>query len=252
MKMLFRSGPVVALLGALIWAYMAFCGRTIRWQIEGIDDAKSNWQRHGGLVVAAWHSTILTLPTAWTRYLRHWPGRKASSAMLISMSPDGESVARAIQYLGLKSIRGSSHYKRKNRDKGGGAALSEAVRLLKAGGAVCITPDGPRGPRQRSGLGPILIAKRANSAILPYALATSPSKRLSTWDRFQIPLPFARGAIVFGETIDTAMPGTPEDMRHLLETRLNDATKRAEILCGARHIPPADTSHPKPYSADAA
>ncbi len=223
----------------MIWAYMALCGRTIRWRVEGLEAARTSWASHDAIIVAAWHSTILTLPTGWTKFMRKWPGRRAPSAMLISLSDDGEPVARAIQHLGLESIRGSKANKRKRKDKGGGAAIAAATRLLKAGGALCITPDGPRGPRQRAGLGPILIAKRADAAILPYALATSPSWRLKTWDRFQLPLPFARGAIVFGEVITTKETPAPEAMRNLLEVRLNTATSRAETLCGAPHIEPA-------------
>ncbi len=179
--------------------------------------------------------------------MRHWPGRKAGSAMLISLSPDGEPVAQAIRHLGLLSIRGSTGRKSKKKDKGGSSALSEAVRLLKSGGAVCITPDGPRGPRQRAGLGPITIAKRAEAVILPYALATAPSKRLSTWDRFQIPLPFARGSIVFADPIYPGEGASSEEVRQLLETRLNAATRQAEELCGAAHVdpaPPRQRPHP--------
>ena len=159
--------------------------------------------------------------------------------MLISLSPDGEPVARAIRHLGLMSIRGSKARKSKNKDKGGTAAIVEAAKLLKSGGALCITPDGPRGPRQRASLGPIVIAKRTQSVILPYALATAPSKRLSTWDRFQIPIPFARGAIVFGDPIIPDDGPTSESLRLTLESRLNTATRRAEELCGAEHVDPA-------------
>ncbi|MEM6410020.1 MAG: lysophospholipid acyltransferase family protein [Pseudomonadota bacterium] len=244
-----RSTPVAMALGALIWAYMALCGRTIRWRVEGLDTAKATWAKPSGLIVAAWHSTILTLPTGWTKFMRRWPERAAPSAMLISLSRDAEPVARAIRHLGLEGIRGSSTYKRKSKDKGGGAAVAEASRLLRSGGAVCITPDGPRGPRQRAGLGPIVLARRANVPILPYALATAPSKRLSTWDRFQIPIPFARGAIVFGEPVTLAKAGSPEAMRKELESALNVATRRAEALCGAPHIDPESPSDAK---ADAA
>lgn len=239
MKSFFRSSLVVTVLGALIWAYMALCGRTIRWKIEGLQQAKTDWHENDAIIVTAWHSTILTLPTAWTRYMRRWPGRRAPSAMMISLSADGEPVARAIKHLGLDSIRGSSGYKRKRKDKGGGAAITQATQLLKSGGAVCMTPDGPRGPRQRSGLGPILIAKRAGATILPYALATAPSKRLASWDRFQIPIPFARGAIVFGEALRMGDESSPEALRLSLETRLNEATLRAEALSRAPHIAPA-------------
>lgn len=249
MKSVLRSTPVAMALGALIWAYMALCGRTIRWRVEGLERARETWTRPSGLIVAAWHSTILTLPTGWTKFMRRWPERSASSAMLISLSRDAEPVARAIKHLGLEGIRGSSTYKRKSKDKGGGAAVAEASRLLKSGGAVCITPDGPRGPRQRAGLGPIVLARRANVPILPYALATAPSKRLSTWDRFQIPIPFTRGAIVFGPPLTLAQAGSPEAMRRELETALNIATRRAETLCGAPHI---DPETPSSTEADAA
>lgn len=240
------------MLGTLIWAYMALCGRTIRWRVEGLEQAEIDWQSYDGIIVAAWHSTILTLPTAWTRYFKHWPGRRAASAMLISLSADGEPVARAIRHLGLKSIRGSSGSARKRKDKGGGAAIAEATRLLRAGGAICITPDGPRGPRQRASLGPAILAKRSKAAILPYALATAPSKRLSSWDRFQIPIPFARGAMVFSKAITVADVESPEALRAALETTLNDATRRAETLCGAPHVEPeqvADTLKSKPADA---
>ena len=246
MKRIVRSPLVAAFLGRCIWAYMALCGRTIRWRLEGLESAQTNWQEHHSIIVASWHSTILTLPTAWTKYMRHWPGRKAGSAMLISLSPDGEPVAQAIRHLGLLSIRGSKAHKTKKKNKGGTAALAEATKLLKSGGALCITPDGPRGPRQRAGLGPVIIAKRTQSVILPYALATAPSKRLSTWDRFQIPIPFARGAIVFGDPILPDEDMSSEELRLTLETTLNTATRRAEELCRAKHIAPADvTAKPK-------
>ena len=239
MKSFFRSGPVVAVIGWLIWAWMALCGRTIRWQIEGSETARANWAEANGVIVAAWHSTILILPTGWNKLMRKWPGRRAPVAMMISLSKDGEPVAQAIKHLGLEAIRGSSSHKRKNKDKGGARAAAEAIRLLKAGGAVCITPDGPRGPRQRAQLGPVLLAQRSGAPIQPYALASAPAKRLSSWDRFIIPFPFTRGAIVFGEPIYTARGEDAETVRQKLEDNLNQITLRAETLCRAPHQEPA-------------
>ncbi len=238
MKSFFRSGPVVAFIGWLIWVYMALCGRTIRWRIEGADEARTAWVSADAAIVAAWHSTILILPTGWTKLIRKWPGRRAPSAMMISLSRDGEPVARAIRHLGLEAIRGSSTHKRKKKDKGGARAVAEAIRLLKRGGAVCITPDGPNGPRQRAQLGPVLLAQRSGAPILPYALACAPSKRLATWDRFIIPFPFTRGAIVFGEPIETQRGEDTDSVRLKLEESLNRATARAETLCRAPHQEP--------------
>lgn len=236
MKSFLRSGPVSVVLGWIIWSYMALCGRTIRWTIEGTDIAKAAWQENDGVIVAAWHSRILLLPSGWAKLMRKWPGRRAPSAMMISLSPEGEPVARAIQHLGLESIRGSSSHKRKKKDKGGAAAVAAAIRRLKKGGAVCITPDGPRGPAQIAQLGPVLLAQRSGAAILPYALASAPAKRLATWDRFIIPFPFTRGAIVFGEPILTTRTDDGERVRAQLEDALNVATERAETLVGLAHL----------------
>lgn len=218
---------------------MALVTRTMRWTIEGDLRAKEIWETSNGIIVAGWHSRILLLPSGWTKLMRKWPGRTAPSAMLISLSPDAEPVARAIRHLGLEAIRGSSNHKRKRKDKGGVKAVAEAIRKLKSGAAVCITPDGPRGPMQRAQAGPVLLGQRANAPILPYALAASPSKRLKTWDRFIIPFPFTKGAIVFGEPIETTRGDDSNAMRALLETRLNEVTARAEKLVGTEILSPA-------------
>lgn len=239
MKSALRSLPVSVLLGLIIWAYMALVTRTMRWTIVGDDQAKDVWASSPGVVVAGWHSRILLLPTGWTKRMKKWPGRTAPSAMLISLSPDAEPVARAIKHLGLEAIRGSSNHKRKNKNKGGMRAVSDAIRRLKSGGAICITPDGPRGPMQRAQAGPVLIATRAGAPILPYAIAAHPAKRLNTWDRFIIPFPFTKGAIVFGEQINAQKGNDTEETRALLEQRLNEITQHAEQLVGAPILEPA-------------
>ena len=92
---------------------------------------------------------------------------------------------------------------------------------------------------QRAQAGPVLLAQRANAPILPYALAAKPAKRLNTWDRFIVPFPFTKGAIVFGEPIETERGDDPDAIRALLERRLNDVTARAETLVGANVMAPA-------------
>ena len=240
MKAVFRSAPVQGLLAGLIWLYMATLGRTIRWQVEGMDKARACWSDERGFIAAAWHSRILILPTAWTRYARHWDQPKGPLAILISLSRDGGFVATAAHMLGLKVIRGSAANKKKrDKDKGGAAAIREAGELLGSGGAVCITLDGPRGPNQRAGIGPILIAKKKRVPILIYALASSPARRLKSWDRFLLPAPFGKGAIVFDGPIEIPRDEDAETLRLRVEERMNAATRRAEELVGLRSIDPA-------------
>jgi lysophospholipid acyltransferase (LPLAT)-like uncharacterized protein len=230
MKSILRSAIVTSILGWIIWAYMALCNRTIRWTVEGDDEALKIWLEYPNIIVAAWHSTILLLPSGWNRIIRRWPQQKIRSAMLISLSKDGEPVAKAIKHLGLEAVRGSSTHKKKKRDKGGMKALAEALRILKNGGGICITPDGPRGPAEIAQNGPIIMAQRANAPILPYAIVSAPRKRLNTWDRFRIPYPFSRGALVFGDPIIPNADEDRESLRQKLESSLNNAMSRAETL----------------------
>lgn len=150
--------------------------------------------------------------------------------MLISLSKDGEPVAKAIKHLGLEAVRGSSTHKRKKRDKGGMKALAEALRILKNGGGICITPDGPRGPAEIAQNGPVVMALRTGAPILPYAIVSAPRKRLDTWDGFRIPYPFSRGALVFGDAVIPATGDDRETLRQRLEDSLNAAMTRAETL----------------------
>lgn len=230
MKSILRSAIVASILGWLIWAYMALCNRTIRWSVEGEEAALKVWLDYPNIIVAAWHSTILLLPSGWNRIIQKWPNQKTRSAMLISLSKDGEPVAKAIKHLGLEAVRGSSTHKGKKRDKGGMKALAEALRILKNGGGICITPDGPRGPAEIAQNGPIIMAQRTGAPILPYAIVSAPRKRLNTWDKFRIPYPFTRGALVFGEAV---IPGDNDDretLRARLEVSLNTAMARAEDI----------------------
>lgn len=232
MKSLFRSSIMTAILGRLIWAWMALVAHTIRWTVEVDPAAREAWRENDGVVVASWHSRIMILPSGWIRFISSWKDRVSSAAMLISLSPDGEAVARAIDHLQLHAIRGSAANKKKRKDKGGARAIAEAARLLKSGNAVCITPDGPRGPAEQVSAGAIMIAQRAGAPIVPYALSVTPCWRLKTWDRFIIPFPFTRGAIILGPPIATPRSAEPEVLRAELQARLDEATRRADMLCG--------------------
>lgn len=233
MKSLLRSQPVTLLLSRLIWAWMSLVARTVRWRVEGEEAARVGWAGNKGIVVTAWHSRIMLLPTGWILHIKHWHGSTKKGAMLISLSRDGEAVARAIDYFGLSSIRGSGANKKKaGKDKGGIRAVAEAIRLLRSGTGVCITPDGPRGPAEIVSPGAIMIAMRAEVPILPYALSVRPARRLATWDRFIIPFPFTRGAIVYGEPLPVSRNADPQHLQAELQKRLDAATQRADMLAG--------------------
>lgn len=231
MKSLLRSGPVSSFLGIVIWCWMVLVARTTRWQVEGGDQAHTLWTAQDGLVFAAWHEQVFLLASGWSRNLRNWSKRPGGVAMLISLSPDGEPVAKAIEHLGIASIRGSKGNARKrDKDKGGARAVAEAIRLLKASGTLCITPDGPRGPAREVSAGALLLAQRAGAIIVPYALQVRRARRLKTWDRLMLPLPFSRGAIVYGRALRADRSLSQEALKALFQERMDEANARALAL----------------------
>ncbi len=255
MKSLLRSGPVQSLLANLIWAYMALVGRATRWTVEGEEDLHAVWKEMDhGLIFSCWHSRILLLPVGWMLEKKKIGMARGNPGILISLSRDGEFVARAAEKLGLQVIRGSAgNKKKKNKNKGGAAAIREASDILGNSGVVCITVDGPRGPRQRASLGAVLLAQRKNAKIVTYAFAASPAKRLNSWDRFVIPFPFGKGAVVFGPVIDAPRDVDPEIIRQRVEDALNASTKRAEEIVGGTFEPPApleNTPQPSPANPE--
>jgi len=113
------------------------------------------------------------------QYLR--PNGKVSA--MISEHKDGEVITKIVEYLGIHSIRGSS-------SKGAIKALIAAIKELRSGYDIAITPDGPRGPRHVVANGIVAISQKTNTKIL--VLNCKPSKywKFSSWDKFIVPKPF--------------------------------------------------------------
>jgi lysophospholipid acyltransferase (LPLAT)-like uncharacterized protein len=88
-------------------------------------------------------------------------------------------------------IRGSSSHT-------GARALRDYYQALAHEGiSPAITPDGPRGPPWKFKPGAMLLAQMSQRPMIPMAYAASRAWKIK-WDRFVIPKPFARIAIVVG------------------------------------------------------
>ena len=114
-------------------------------------------------------------------------------------------------------------------------AIREAVAWVKGGGALVISPDGPRGPNEVIAAGSLQIARRSGQPVFLMGIAARPAFRLNTWDRVMFALPFGRGAVVWegplhvpGDADDDAITSLIDDW----SARLSTATRRAETLVG--------------------
>jgi lysophospholipid acyltransferase (LPLAT)-like uncharacterized protein len=107
------------------------------------------------------------------------------------------------------------------------------LRWVKAGNAVAITPDGPRGPAERMDKGAPVLAQITGAPVLLVGLASKPCIRVGTWDRTVIPLPFSRGAMVWDGPLTAARNADAEALAAEWAERLSAVTRRAEALVGA-------------------
>lgn len=224
-----RNPVIQAVLAWILAAWMRFCFATIRWTHVNAAVAEAVWARGGGVLCAFWHSRIGLSPACWPL------DRAQPAKALISLSPDGQFIARAVARQGFPAIRGSSANKDKaDRAKGGSQALRDGLRQLKVG-ALAITPDGPRGPARQMAEGLPLLAKLSGAPALFIGLSCNPAIRLGSWDRAVLPLPFGRGAIVW-DVADYPAGADLSDVAADWAARLTAVEAEADRITGLERV----------------
>jgi lysophospholipid acyltransferase (LPLAT)-like uncharacterized protein len=165
---------------------MELWGLTLSYEVNGRTGLTAPDIAPAPVIFALWHNRIFTMPPIW----RRTGGKGRRSVVLTSASKDGTILAYTMSMFGLGAIRGSSSRR----------AVSALIGMKKALGEgldVCVTPDGPRGPRYKVQPGVIKIAQAMGVEIIPIHIRYSSAWRLKTWDRFVIPKPFSRVSVIF-------------------------------------------------------
>jgi lysophospholipid acyltransferase (LPLAT)-like uncharacterized protein len=212
LKGLLRSNAVQDALGWLAWAYLELVIRTIRWTRLGEEGGGALDQvlrGPGGMIGCFWHRDIALSITAKPAVIDHKLTR-----ILISLSPDGEFIARSMVRHNMPPIRGSKAKKGKAA-KGGAAAFRESLDLLAAGGILVVTPDGPRGPAEQMAAGTVRLARRTGAPVFLLGLAAHPALRLNTWDRTKLPRLWGRGCILWDGPYRCPPDASEADMERL-------------------------------------
>jgi lysophospholipid acyltransferase (LPLAT)-like uncharacterized protein len=157
-------------------------------RIDGDENLTAALEKAPSLVPCYWHQHQLFC----ARYLLQRRDRGLIPGWLISPSVDGELGAMMVSRIGARAIRGSSSH------TGARALRDYYLALVKENISPVVTPDGPRGPRFKFKPGAILLAQMSGRPMLPMAYAASRAW-LIQWDKFVIPVPFARISIAIGK-----------------------------------------------------
>jgi len=207
------------LLAALIYGIVQAVSATVRFTL---DDRSGFF--HGAprekFIFALWHNRLALSASMYRHFvLRHAPDRRIAG--MVSASRDGALLAQVFTYFGIEPVRGSS-------SRRGPQALREMVTSAEAGYDLAITPDGPRGPCYTVQEGVIATAALTGLVIVPVTYRLNWKIRLKSWDRFQIPLPFARCHITVGQVMRVpreTRDAEREQLRQQLETELRAITR---------------------------
>jgi lysophospholipid acyltransferase (LPLAT)-like uncharacterized protein len=186
-----------------------------RWQDSGAQP-----ETKGPVIFCVWHNRLPATLASNDDFVRsRWPCM--GLAAMISASRDGGVLAYVLERFGIQPIRGST-------SRRGPQALLEATTWMERNYSIVITPDGPRGPVYRIQEGIIHLAQVTGRPIIPTSNFTRWKICLRSWDRFQIPLPFARGQCYYGEPIWVPRNATEagrEELRAKLESSMRAITR---------------------------
>ncbi|CAN7206836.1 lysophospholipid acyltransferase family protein [Phenylobacterium sp. LjRoot219] len=237
MKNVLRNDGVQAALGWVLGTYLRVILRTVRWRHENVECVEPVLAGDSGAIALFWHGRIpLCLATApqW------W--RKRTRAF-VSPSADGEFIAQALAMSGFPAIRISSAKKGDAaKARQAVAAIREAVTWVADGGALVVTPDGPRGPNEIIAPGALQIARRSGQPVFLMGIAANPATQLKkTWDKVMFAAPFGRGAVVWEGPLHVPAEADEAAIAALVEdwsARLSAVTRRAEALVGRTPVDP--------------
>ena len=210
-----------AAISAVGYRAVSALGATLRWRVEGVDHLDAVIQGGRQPIMGFWHGRILPA----TFYFR-----RRGIVVITSENFDGEWIAGIIERFGYGTARGST-------SRGGLRALLQLSRDMAAGKAAGFTIDGPRGPARVAQPGAVWLAKATGNPVVPFHIEADRFWTANSWDRTQIPKPFATVAVAVGEPLEVPPDAGDEGLeaaRRDLEARLQALEARAlQMISGA-------------------
>ena len=207
------------LMATLIFTLIRAVSVTLRSRVEDASGLFSGKTTTEPVIFSIWHNRLALCLVMYHRHVvRHQPQRKM--AAMVSASKDGAMLARILELFGVQPVRGST-------SRRGPQALRELTAWGAQGYDLAITPDGPRGPCYTVQSGVVSVAQLTGLPVVPVSYHLNRKTRLKSWDRFQVPWPFARWTIRVGDVLRVPRDASEADrdrFRQELEARMRAIT----------------------------
>lgn len=206
----------------LAYWYTMFLGWTTKIYWFKSEEALKFDREGQNYIFGVWHNQQLFLL---------YPYRGQKICALISLSDDGEYIARCLPHFGMKAVRGST-------TRGGARALIKLKNIAEAGYHPMLTPDGPRGPIYKVQHGILFLALKTGLPIIPVGTALSHKIKVGSWDKMRVPLPFDKTALTYGKAVYVRSDAEMEAAAAELEKQLNWATDQSERFINKKPFDP--------------
>ncbi|MDP8206480.1 MAG: lysophospholipid acyltransferase family protein [Candidatus Electryonea clarkiae] len=206
LKIIEKTGP----------GLLALFGKSLRYTVYE-EDRFERLKDQGGFILVTFHGRMF-MPITFCR------GNDITA--LISQSRDGDLVSKLADVIGYGSIRGSS-------TRGARKALKEMISTLNEGRIIANMVDGPRGPFEEPKIGALSLARLTGKPILPVIGASYPNWELKSWDHFQLPKPFSRAVMIWGEPFTVPRYARGEELeKYRIELRdsMKKLREKADLL----------------------
>lgn len=209
------NGLLRCLVPYLAYAYSCLLRATTRVRFFHGEARAGLRARNERFIYAFWHQRQVFFTVTH---------RHDKLTILVSRSQDGEMIAETARLCGVDAVRGSS-------SRGASEAVRSMMTALRSGLDIGITPDGPKGPAREVKRGVLFLAQKLGVPILPVTSAQSHRFVFrKAWDHFHLPLPFGRGAVVYGLPIRVGLGDDLKAKAAELKASLDAITLEAEAL----------------------
>ncbi|MCC2645995.1 MAG: hypothetical protein K0R02_60 [Rickettsiaceae bacterium] len=214
-KFLLNNILLRIILAFSLMLYLRFVYWTTKWKFISPDGHSTKVPDCRQTILITWHNRLAIMPFMAK-------GMKKFYA-LASNHPDGMIIAWILRFFLLKVIKGSTN-------RNAFLALKQIIKVLKDGGNIGITPDGPKGPVYKINSNLVSAAKLSNAEIIVTGCYISKFKELKSWDSFIFPLPFAKCTIVIDQAITVTKDMDGEELNIMLENKMNLLNEIAKKL----------------------
>ena len=198
--------------GKLLLNFLLLTNRLV---IEGKENAEKAMQNGRPILFCCWHGRLVYASFGLSKV-------KKGLWAIASKHRDAEIMGRVLESWGYRLIRGSSN-------KGGKEVLRKMTKIFDSETPyICITNDGPKGPRNVAKPGSLTLARKYNAQILAITGTSAKFKEMKSWDKFRLPKPFGKIVVTISKPMEFPVDVNLGEGSEYLSNFMNEVQDKAD------------------------